>query len=111
MISNDESKGMSATPRNVLTSFALVVGLLTTLLLTGCVSRSSGPTASLQIYQPPVLRLTSGTVVATRDGIYTVPLDETWHSNQRFVKVEQEAVNLAAALAQLRAQPIAPSAR
>ncbi len=104
MIYNAESRAMSATPRNALTSFALVAGLLTSLLLTGCVSRSSGPTASLQIYQPPVLRLTAGTVVATRDGVYTVPLDETWHSNQRFVKVENEAVNLAAALAQERAR-------
>ena len=104
MIYNAESRTMCATRKLTSTGFAGVAILLTSLLLTGCVSRSSGPTASSPIYQPPVLRLTAGTVVATRDGVYTVPLDETWHSNQRFVKLEQEAVNLAAALAQERAR-------
>ncbi|MBI5689265.1 MAG: hypothetical protein HZC55_04150 [Verrucomicrobia bacterium] len=70
--------------------------------LTSCASVSSAPPASRQIYQPRVLRLAAGQPVPTRDGAYAPQTDETWHSPAAFAQLEQENLNLAAALTQER---------
>lgn len=82
--------------------YVLSVILPVSLLLTGCATVSSAPMASLQLYQPPVLRLKAGLPIQTVDGIYTPQVDETWHSAARYQAVESEAINAAAALAQRR---------
>jgi hypothetical protein len=82
------------------TAFATLAATLTMLALTGCVSESSAPRASLQIYQPRILELQAGTPVTTRNGTYTPQADETWHSDQAYRQLEREATNAAAALAQ-----------
>jgi len=79
---------------------ALLMILPACLLVTGCATVFSAPTASLQLYQPPVLHLKAGLPVQTVDGIYTPQVDETWHSDARFQAVENEAINAAAALVQ-----------
>jgi hypothetical protein len=73
-------------------------------LLIGCASASSARKASLNLYQPPVLRLEQGQVIATKDGLHTPQMDEVWHSDARFRELENELVNAAAALAQERAR-------
>ena len=83
-------------------SFALAVTTLLSVGLTSCASESSAPRASLQIYQPRVLRLPPGQAIPTQDGIYTPPAAEVWHSPTAFQQLEQENINLAAALAQER---------
>lgn len=74
-------------------------------LLTSCASASSAPKALPSLFQPPVLRLAAGQEVPTRDGPYRPPADEVWHADARYRALEQENINLAAALAQLRAHP------
>lgn len=81
---------------------ALAVMTLACAGLTSCASVSSAPSASSQIYQPRVLRLQAGQAVTTRDGIYRPQTDETWHSARAFEQLEQENLNLAAALTQER---------
>jgi hypothetical protein len=85
-------------------SNACVLSTLLTamLLLTGCVTASSGNRASLQIYQPRILRLQAGHPVPTVDGIYTPQTDETWHSAAAYESIESQLINAAAALAQER---------
>ena len=72
--------------------------------LMSCTSVSSADRASLQIYQPRVLRLAAGQETPTRDGRYLPQVDEVWHSDAAYRALEQENNNLAAALAQLRAR-------
>ena len=83
--------------------------LALSLWLTGCgTSRSAykvSPPLSVNLYQPPILRLTPGMQVQTRDGIYTPQTVETWHSQARFRELELQVQDLAAALAQERAKP------
>lgn len=74
-------------------------------LLTSCASVPRAPRESRQLYQPRVLRLEAGQEVQTRDGIHRPQVDEIWHSDAAFRAVEQEAINLASALAQLRSRP------
>lgn len=62
----------------------------------------------MQIYQPPVLRIYAGQEISTRDGLYRPQVDEVWHSDARYRSLEQENLNLAAALAQLRARAASP---
>jgi hypothetical protein len=85
---------------------ALMAGLLLSSLPTGCASGSSAGKASLPVqsvlYQPPVLRLPAGQPVTTVDGTYTPQAAEVWHSDARFRQLEQENIDLAAALAALR---------
>lgn len=75
---------------------------LITLSLTGCLSGSSAPKASPQIYQPRVLLLKAGQPVQTREGLYLPQLDETWHSAAAYELLENQVINTAAALAQER---------
>jgi hypothetical protein len=78
------------------------VMMIASVLPTGCASVSSAPRESLQIYQPRSLRLSAGIPVQTKDGIYRPQVDELWHSAAAYAQLEQEAINLAAALAQER---------
>lgn len=74
-------------------------------LLTSCASALSAPKVSLSLYQPRVLQLAAGREVPTKAGIYRPQADEVWHSDAAFRQLEQENINLASALAQLRAHP------
>jgi hypothetical protein len=85
-------------------SFALAVTMLPMLALTGCVTGSSAPVASLEIYQPRVLQLKRGIPVQTKAGLYTPQVDEVWHSAAEFNKVERQLIDTAAALAQIQAR-------
>ena len=78
--------------------------LLVSLLLTGCVSVSSAPKVSPQLYQPPVLRLSAGQPIQTKDGQYSPVKDEVWQSDARYRALEQENINLSSALTQLKAR-------
>ena len=83
---------------NACATLALLSALL---LLTSCVTASHEESASLTaatLYQSPILRLPKGKPVQTVDGIYTPQIDERWHSDARFRLLEQENINLAAAL-------------
>lgn len=80
--------------------------LATTSLLTGCATVSSEPEASRQLYQPRVLRLEAGQVIATKDGLHIPQADETWHSAAAYEALETQVINLSAALAQERARSI-----
>lgn len=82
----------------------LVAMILLSALLTGCASASSAPKDMLLQYQPRVLRLAAGQEVTTRDGRYRPQVDEVWHSAAAYQQLEQENINLAAAIAQLRAR-------
>lgn len=81
-------------------------------LLTSCASGFSAPKASPplslaiapQLYQPRVLRLRAQQEIATLDGVHRPKTDEVWHSDAAYRQLEQENINLAAALAQLRAR-------
>lgn len=75
---------------------------LTTLGLTSCATASLPAKASLQVYQPRVLRLEAHQVIATRDGTYLPQFDETWHSAAAYEQLEREVLNLNAALLQER---------
>jgi len=81
---------------------ALAAILLLSLLLTGCGHVFSAPAesslASSALYQPPVLRLEKRQLVATKDGLYIPARDEVWHSDARYRQLEQEIIDLAAAL-------------
>jgi len=80
---------------------ALWVIPLLSLLLTGCASASREASASLAastLYSPPVLRIYKDQQIQTRDGIYRPQVDEVWHSDARYRLLEQENINLAAAL-------------
>lgn len=83
---------------------ALLAALLITSGLTSCATVSSPARASLEIYQPRVLRLEAGQVIATRDGTYIPQADETWHSAAAYELLERDNLNLAAALAQERSR-------
>lgn len=83
---------------------AVVAALATTSLLTGCATVSSAPEASRQLYQPRVLRLEAGQVIATRDGLHIPQADETWHSAAAFEALEAQVIDLSAALAQRQAR-------
>ncbi len=84
---------------------ALVATIFLIVVLTSCATGSSAPTASSQIYQPRVLRLSAGQPVETRDGKYVPQTDEVWHSAAAFEAVESQLINATAALAQERNRP------
>jgi len=67
--------------------------LLILSLLTGCVTDSSSKRNTLNLYQTPVLRLESGTVVDTKDGMYKVQQDEIWHSDYRYRQLELKVIS------------------
>lgn len=59
------------------------------------------PAKPATIYQPRTLTLKAGQPVITPNGIYTPQVDETWHSAAAFRAVEQQAVDCAAAYAEI----------
>lgn len=92
--------------KNLLNS-GLALILLVSLLLIGCESVSrEGRVSSAEsmLYQPPTLFLQAGVPVKTKEGTYTPQVDEVWHSHARFTALEQENIDLAAALAALKRQ-------
>ena len=58
--------------------------------LTSCASVSTQSVSDLNIYQPSTLRLSKSIPVQTRDGIYTPQIDEVWHSDARYRRLERE---------------------
>lgn len=54
------------------------------------------------MYQPRLLRLERGQVIATRDGTYLPPRDEIWHSPAAWADLETKLLNALAALDQTR---------
>lgn len=82
---------------------------LTIFALIGCAILSCGcnlsPQQSQQIYQPRVLILPAKTPVQTVEGIYQPQTVETWHSAAEYRRLEQLAIDAAAALAQERNRP------
>ena len=73
-------------------------------LLTSCETVPSASMESARLYQPRVLRLAPGLPVQTLDGIHVPQVAETWHSDAAFHTVEQQVLDLSAALAQERAR-------
>ena len=67
--------------------------LLPLLLLTGCATGSLPKKPTLNLYQTPVLRIEAGTVIDTKDGIYTAQQDEIWHSDYRYRQLELKVIN------------------
>lgn len=82
---------------------ALSAILLLSFALTGCAhvssERAASSLASSTLYQPPILRLEKHQVIATKDGLHIPQVDEIWHSDARFRQLENENIDLAAALA------------
>jgi hypothetical protein len=88
---------------------ALMLSALLTLCaaLSGCATAPSPPkgSPSLNLYQPPVLRLQAGQPVPTKDGIYTPQADEIWHGAADYRHANDQIEALTHALAQLRNAP------
>jgi hypothetical protein len=57
------------------------------------------------MYQPRLLRLERGQVIATRDGTYLPQADEIWHSPAAYADLETKLLNALAALDQTRNRP------
>ena len=73
-----------------LKNFALSLLMLPLMSLTSCVDDSQKNVSSLNIYQPRILNLKGGTPIQTVDGVYTPQLNETWHSDASYRKLERE---------------------
>jgi len=58
--------------------------------LTSCATNSSVKTTPLNIYQPSTLNLIKGNPIETSKGIYTPQVDEIWHSDARFRRLERQ---------------------
>ena len=108
MTSPSASNPTSPASRQASRVCAIVGILLLSFLLTSCASDSAepkeSPATSMQLYQPPVLRLYQGEVIRTRDGRYIPQVDEVWHSDARYRALERELINSNAALAQERSR-------
>lgn len=81
----------------------LAIGL--SAMLTGCATGSREPVASSALYQPRILRLEAGQVIATRDGTYLPKHHEVWHSPAAFDAVETQLLDALATLDQVRSRP------
>lgn len=64
--------------------------LVCSLLLVGCGSVKQPTMGELVLSQPAILPLDKGTLVKTRDGVYTAQDNEVWHSDQRFRELERK---------------------
>ena len=73
--------------------FVIVGLMLTALWVTGCSSVSLPKKPTLNIYQAPLLRLTKGTKVQTKEGVYEAQADEVWHSDARFRQLEIKLID------------------
>ena len=74
-------------------SFVIVALLLILMSLTGCFHVSLPKKPTLNLYQTPVLRIEAGTMVDTKDGIYTAQQDEIWHSDYRYRQLELKIID------------------
>ena len=74
-------------------SFAIVGLMWTALWVTGCSTVSLPKEPTLNIYQAPLLRLTKGTRVQTKEGVYEAQADEVWHSDARFRQLEIKLID------------------
>jgi hypothetical protein len=102
MTSPSESKTTSGKLKPVSQLCVLAAMMLLSVSLTSCATVSPAPKESLQLFQPRVLRLEAGREVVTRDGLYRPQTDEVWHSDGAYLTLEKQAIDLAAALAQLQ---------
>ena len=87
------------------TCCAALLAISLSAMLIGCSTVSPAPEASSahsRLYQPRLLRLAAGQVIATKDGTYLPKQDEVWHSPQAFEDVETKLLNALAALDQTR---------
>ena len=57
---------------------------------TSCVWNSNENVKNWKIYQPSTLKLQKNVPIQTLDGVYTPQVNEIWHSDDRFRKVENE---------------------
>ena len=73
-----------------LKSFALLATATLLIAQTSCVQNSKPSVTKLNIYQPSTLQLKKDQPVQTVEGIYTPQVDETWHSDARYRKLERE---------------------
>lgn len=73
-----------------LKSCGITVTVLLPMLLTSCVWNLKGREKNLRIYQPSTLRLEKNQKVQTLDGYYVPQVDEVWHSDLRYRKLENE---------------------
>lgn len=71
-----------------LKAVAIIVLLPT---LTSCAWKSSQ--SALNIYQTPTLSIAAGTVVTTKEGVYTAQRDEEWVAMSRYAELEQKYLN------------------
>ena len=60
------------------------------LFAAGCVTTGSSDFTDVNLYQPPTLTLSQGTVIQTKEGIYTAQLEEIWHSDKRYREIERK---------------------
>ena len=68
----------------------MLATVLLPMLLTSCVPNSNEKERNLRIYQPSTLRLQKNQQIQTLDGLYTPQVDEVWHSDLRYRKLENE---------------------
>lgn len=76
-----------------LKSFAVMATAILLMPLTSCEQNLHGKNQKLNIYQPSTLRLKKDLPIETVDGIYKPQLDEVWHSDARFRKLEREILH------------------
>jgi hypothetical protein len=49
--------------------------------------------STLRLYQPPTLFLEKGKTIHTVEGDYTPQINETWHSQDRYQKLEKQILH------------------
>ncbi len=64
--------------------------LVTPFFISSCMIKSQEENRRLNIYQPSILRLEKEVPINTLDGVYTPQIDEVWHSDARFRRLERE---------------------
>lgn len=88
------------TPNRKYFGYFVVLAVLLVLLgtLGAFIVRGAGHPGRSDPYHFPVLRLSKGTVVETRDGHYLAEKDEMWFSEQQFRALQKEKEYLAGEL-------------
>jgi len=92
-------KTKSTRSKRSTTGCAIWAILAASALLTGCSHVSRESADSRRLYQPPVLRLEAGQLIATADGLHVPVVDEVWHSDARFRALADSYADALAALA------------
>lgn len=73
-----------------LKNYALKALTIVMIALTSCDPSFSRKENTLNIYQPTILSLEKGKTIPTKDGMYTPQLNEVWHSDARYRKLERD---------------------